>query len=364
MLTLPRQLSRRLLHLLPLRDRLPAAGVLLLLLLATQSAAPAPAQQLVATDTAASAARARTVTIAFGGDIHFEGPLASKLARDPATVLAPVAPLLRRADVAIANLETAITERGSAVPKDYNFRAPASALAALQSAGIDAASMANNHGMDFGPVGLTDSLAAGIAGHFPLIGIGRNDTEAFRPYRVVVRGQRIAVIAATDVIDNALIRSWTAGPRQAGLASAKDVPRITRAVREARTTADTVVVYLHWGVQGSRCPSAAQRNLADALIKAGADVVVGTHAHALQGAGRSGGAFVAYGLGNFAFYTRSGLGAQTGVLTLRITGRHVDSYVWSPAVIRSGVPTPLAGLPAAQGVSAWDTLRTCADLTP
>jgi poly-gamma-glutamate capsule biosynthesis protein CapA/YwtB (metallophosphatase superfamily) len=348
---------------LPRRLRVPAAagGVLLVAALAAPSAAPA--SQAIAKKSAPPR-RMRAVTLAFAGDIHFEGTVATKLARDPASVLAPVAPLLRRADVAVVNLETAVTDRGTAVPKDYNFRAPASALTALKAAGIDAASMANNHGMDFGPVGLMDSLAAGAAARFPLIGIGRNDTEAFLPYRTVVRGQRIAIIAATQVIDKPLIASWTAGPRQPGLASAKDLKRITRAVREARKTSDTVVVYLHWGVQGSQCPSVAQRGLADSLIKAGADVVVGTHAHALQGAGRSGGAFVAYGLGNFAFYTRGGPGTQTGVLTLTVTGRHVDKYVWSPAAVRSGVPTPLAGSPAVQAVSGWNQLRRCTPLTP
>jgi poly-gamma-glutamate synthesis protein (capsule biosynthesis protein) len=224
--------------------------------------------------------------------------------------------------------------------------------------------MANNHGVDFGPVGLADSLAAGTAAHFPLIGIGRTDDEAFHPYRAVVRGQRIAVIAATQVIDKALVASWTAGPIHPGLASAKDVPRLVRAVKDARRSADTVVVYLHWGVQGADCPTIAQRSLAAALIVAGADVIVGTHAHALQGAGRADAAFVAYGLGNFAFYTRRGRGTQTGVLTLTVTGRHVDSYRWSPAVIHSGVPAPLTGTAAAQAVSAWNKLRGCTGLTP
>lgn len=347
----------------PRRHRVLAAagGVLLVAALAAPTAPPTRQAGLAE---AAAPRRMRAVTLAFAGDVHFEGALATKLARDPAAVLAPVAPLLRRADIAVVNLETAITERGTAVPKDYNFRAPASALTALKAAGIDVASMANNHGMDFGPVGLTDSLAAAAAARFPVIGIGRNSAEAFRPYRAVVRGQRIAVIAATQVIDTALIASWTAGPRQPGLASAKDLPAITGAVRAARKTSDTVVVYLHWGVQGSQCPSAAQRRLADALITAGADVVVGSHAHALQGAGRSGGAFVAYGLGNFAFYTRSGRGTQTGVLTLTVTGRHVDKSVWSPAVIRSGVPTPLPASSAAPAVAAWNQLRSCTGLTP
>ncbi|MDQ1708824.1 MAG: hypothetical protein QOG49_209 [Frankiaceae bacterium] len=308
--------------------------------------------------------RAAPVTLAFGGDVHFEGALTAKLATDPAGVLAPVAPLLRRADVAVVNLETAITDRGTAALKQYSFRAPAAAFTALTAAGIDVATMANNHGMDFGQVGLADSLAAAHAAGFAVIGIGRDDTEAFRAYTAIVRGQRIAVIAATQVIDRRLLAAWTAGPKHPGLASAKDLDRLTRAVRAARRVSDTVVVYLHWGVEGNQCPSADQRGLADQLVQAGADVIVGSHAHALQGAGRSGGAFVAYGLGNFAFYARGGLGAQSGVLTLTVTGRHVDRYAWAPAVIKGGVPTPLAGPAATAALAAWTGLRGCTGLTP
>ena len=62
-----------------------------------------------------------------------------------------------------------------------------------------------------------------------------------------MNGQRIAVIGATQVLDDHLISAWTAGPAKLGLASAKDEPRLLRAVREARGTSDTVVVFLHWG---------------------------------------------------------------------------------------------------------------------
>ena len=60
----------------------------------------------------------------------------------------------------MVNLETAVTERGEPVPKTYNFRAPPVGVPALRSAGVDVVSLANNHGMDFGEVGLLDTLDA------------------------------------------------------------------------------------------------------------------------------------------------------------------------------------------------------------
>ena len=97
----------------------------------------------------------------------------------------------------------------------------------------------------------------------------------------MIKGQRIAVIGATQVLDDNLITAWTATDTQAGLASAKEVPRLVAAVQAARATNDTVVVFLHWGVEKQTCPSASQQELARTLVDAGADIVVGGHAHRL-----------------------------------------------------------------------------------
>jgi poly-gamma-glutamate synthesis protein (capsule biosynthesis protein) len=304
------------------------------------------------------------VTLAFAGDVHFEGGIRSKVLADPDGLLAPVAPLLRSVDLAVVNLETAITERGTPAAKEYTFRAPAVALRALSAAGVDVASMANNHGLDFGLEGLEDTLTAARDTGFPLIGVGRDARAAYEPFRATVRGQRIAVIGATQVLDGALVASWTAGDDQPGLASAKEVDRLVTAVAAARATSDTVVVFLHWGVERATCPSVAQRDLARALVDAGADVIVGGHAHRLQGAGRLGDALVAYGLGNFLFSTRPGPGAESGVLTVTVTGRDVDAYAWHPARLADGVPRPLEGRDADAARAAWAELRGCTGLAP
>jgi poly-gamma-glutamate synthesis protein (capsule biosynthesis protein) len=302
------------------------------------------------------------VVFAFGGDVHFEGVLARKLAASPETVLAPIAPVLARADLAVVNLETAVTTRGTPAPKAYAFRAPPAAFAALRAGSVDVASMANNHGLDFGELGLRDSLAAARRHRFPLVGIGLDGRQAYAPYRRTIRGQRIAVLAATQVLDDHLISAWTAGPGKPGLASAKDVPRLLRAVRQARRTSDTVVVYLHWGVELMQCPTASQQALARQLLGAGADVVVGGHAHRLQGAGRLGDAFVAFGLGNFVWYGTSPLSTQSGVLFVTATGRRIDGYRWEPARIVEGVPRPLAGADRRRELASWHALRGCASL--
>jgi hypothetical protein len=334
-----------------------------------EASSAAPATELRASPARAEQRRSplgsgNPVVLAFGGDIHFEGVLSSKLSTSPSTVLAPIAPTLNRADIAVANLETAVTDTGFAASKQFVFRTPATAFSALRGGSLDVVSMANNHGMDYGEQGLRDSLAAARRYRFPVVGIGLDGKRAYAPFRRTVKGQRIAILAATQVLDDHLISSWSAGPRKPGLASAKDVPRLVQEVRRARASSDTVVVYLHWGVELEGCPTADQRSLARALVAAGADVVVGGHAHRLLGAGKMGNAVVGYGLGNFVWYGTSELSTQTGVLFVTATGRRIDSYRWVPARIRDGVPRPLSGSEQSSELRSWRALRGCTGLKP
>ena len=282
------------------------------------------------------------ITIAFAGDMNFEGTLRTRLDTDPSSAVGPFADVLRGADLAVGNLETAIATGGTRADKQFAFRAPPRALDALRAAGFDVVSVANNHGLDYGTDGLQETLAAkrAQADGF-VIGVGADDAEAFAPFSTVVDGQRVAVIAATQVLDSNLIQAWTATPTHGGLASAKRLDRLVAEVEKARATHDTVVVFLHWGVEKSTCPSAEQESLAHALADAGADLIIGGHAHRVLGGGRLGDAFVDYGLGNFLFKENSAEGARTGVLKVTITGRRVDGYEWVPGRISGSVPRPL-----------------------
>jgi poly-gamma-glutamate capsule biosynthesis protein CapA/YwtB (metallophosphatase superfamily) len=304
----------------------------------------------------------RPVVLAFAGDVHFEGPIGTELSSAPNLLLASISPVLRSADLAVVNLETAITTQGTPTAKTFVFRAPPSAFAALSAGGVDVASMANNHGLDYGEAGLRDSLAAARHYRFPVVGIGLNAEQAYRPFRRTIKGQRMALIGATQVLDDELISAWTAGPGKPGLASAKDVPRLVQAVRKARATSDTVIVFLHWGIELQQCPSPDQRTLAKRLVAAGADVVVGGHAHRVQGAGRMGKALVGYGLGNFVWYGTSELSTETGVLLVTVDGRKVLGYRWEPARIVDGTPRPLAGSERRAQIASWQSLRGCTGL--
>ena len=293
--------------------------------------------------------------------MHFDGRTLARLSR-PDTAFGPAERGLAAADVTAVNLETAITERGTPLGKTYHFRAPARAFAALRGAGVDVVSMANNHAADYGRTGLDDTLAAIDSTGFPVAGLGRDAASAYAPRVLTVRGSRLAVLAASQVAEQTLA-TFPAGRSSPGIASAYS-PRLLAAVRAARQDADVVVVLVHWGVEHTSCPSAAQRDLARRLSAAGADIVVGAHPHELQGAGWLGSTFVAYSLGNYVWHaTQYPRAYDTGVLTVRTTGRSVTTASFAPARIDArGLPVPLTGAARTSATRSFSALRSCAGL--
>lgn len=333
----------------------------------TTSASPTPRTPTPTTTTTA-VAEPGPITIAFAGDVHFEAQLRSRL-EDPTTALEPIAPHLAAADLTVVNLETSIGTSGTPEPKRFTFQAPPQAFDALAAAGVDVATMANNHGMDFGAQGLAETLAA-IAADPPIhvVGIGANADQAFAPSVVDIRGTTVAVIGAHSADDPRADPTdhWAAGEDTPGVAVPRDPDRLIAAVRDARNMADLVVVFMHWGVQGEGCPSRSQRSTAQAIADAGAEIVVGTHAHVLQGAGMLGQTYVAYGLGNFVWYNpNSEAASSTAVLTVTVDGGRVVAEDWIPARIRAdGLPRPVGGAEAATIAANLNEARNCAGLSP
>jgi poly-gamma-glutamate synthesis protein (capsule biosynthesis protein) len=307
----------------------------------------------------------KAVTLGFGGDVHFAGAVGERLATNPTTALGSTIPqLFANTQLSMVNLETAVTNGVCPEPqsKPYIFDAPPSAMTALKAATIGLATEANDHGEDCGPQGLSQNLTIASQAKYPIIGIGNNAAQAFAPYRVSLNGQRIAIISATQVIADNLVSGWTATSTQAGVASAIDPTALVREVQQVRKSADTVIVYVHWGTETQTCPNAQQGPLAQQLVKAGADLVIGTNAHVLLGAGYMGSAYVDYGLGNFAFYDNTAPETDSGSLIVTAVGRHITGVAFRPATILAGLPQPLTGAPAQAALQTWNAARTCTNL--
>ena len=119
---------------------------------------------------------------------------------------------------------------------------------------------------------------------------------------------------------------------------------------------------MHWGTEGQACPDQAQPALAPKLAAAGASIIIGAHAHMLQGSGWLGHTFIAYGLGNFLWWERS-YSTATGVLDLTIHPHAPLTVRFIPAVV-SGTGQPLAdpGAAARRAAAHNASLRACAQL--
>lgn len=294
------------------------------------------------------------ITIALAGDVTAGGVLASRLG-DGVDFVGPLAGVLRDADLAVVNVDAPIAEDPAA---DVATSRP-SILPALVTAGVDVVSVANDRSLDNGAAALERAMASDDVA---LVGYGADEDSAYRPFVREVGGHTVAVVAATQLLDPDRIATDTAGPEQAGVASAKRIDRLVAEVQAARAVADTVVAYLHWGTAGETCPSTSQQELAAALVAAGADVVAGPGAGRVQGAGRSGAAAVAFGLGGFL--VDDPVHPESGVLLVRVDGRDVLDIEWVPARRTDGVPQPLDGPESTAAVADWESRRSCTGLTP
>ncbi|MGZ4187925.1 MAG: CapA family protein [Solirubrobacteraceae bacterium] len=304
-------------------------------------------------------AGSRDVTLAFAGDVHFAGRVA-RLLKDPATTFGSIATVLESADLAAVNLETAVTSRGRPQPKTYHFATTPAAFTALRVAGVDLVTIANNHILDYGQTGLADTLAAAKAADFPYVGAGVNAAAAWAPYVTEVNGTKIAIVGVSQVAE--LASSWMATAHRPGVANAINLGQTLAAVRAAKRFARIVIVFMHWGTEGMACPDQNQLRLAPKLAAAGASIIVGAHAHMLQGSGWLGHTFVAYGMGNFLWWEHS-FSTATGVLKLTVHPQAPLSAQFIPAVVTStGQPIVDQGAAARRALAHYAGLRACAGL--
>ena len=300
------------------------------------------------------------ITLAFAGDVHFAGRV-SRLLRDPASTFGPITSVLKSADFTAVNLETPVTSRGQPQPKTYHFATTPGAFTALRVAGVDLVTMANNHILDYGRTGLADTLAAAKAAHFPYVGAGVNAAAAWSPYVTTINDTKIAIVGVSQVAE--LASSWVATAHRPGEANAINLGQTLAAVRAAKRLARIVVVFMHWGTEGMACPDQNQLSLAPKLATAGASIIIGAHAHMLQGSGWLGHTFVAYGLGNFLWWENS-YSTATGVLKLTLHPHAPLSAAFIPAVV-SGTGQPIVdrGAAARRALAHYASLRTCAGLS-
>ncbi|SEA99985.1 poly-gamma-glutamate synthesis protein (capsule biosynthesis protein) [Thalassobacillus cyri] len=297
----------------------------------TQAPAPEPTEQEKTGTT--------PMTLTFTGDVLFAWSLEQTVAEKGYEYpFQHVKEYFLQDDFTFVNFETPATERGTKEDKIYNFRTHPDAMDALANVGVDGVALANNHTLDFGIDGLLDTLHFADEAGLAAIGGGANESQAYQGYETTIQDKKVAFLNFSKVLPYI---DWYAVGDRPGVASGYQMDRVIRIIEETKQTSDYVFVQIHWGKEKDTQFNESEQAYAHAMIDAGADGIIGSHPHVLQGFEIYKGKLIAYSLGNFLFpdYVK-GETAQTGVLQLEIDENEELTYRFLPHFIKNDVIQP------------------------
>lgn len=189
---------------------------------------------------------------------------------------AETAAVLKGADLTLVNLEGPLVKNCPLTNAGMIFCGNSHGVEGLISAGVDLANLANNHALDYGQKGLTETVATLTKNKITLVG----------PEKIVVqnvKARKIAFLGYEDVNHRV------------------DEKKIKAQIQEAGSLANLVVVSLHWGTEYTPYPNKRQQELARLAIDSGADLIIGNHPHWIQPAEIYQGKLIVYAHGNFIF---------------------------------------------------------------
>lgn len=289
-----------------------------------------------------AAGAAESLRLAFAGDAMLARGVTQALRRHGVDhPLGDLAPVLRAADLAFLNLECVLGRAGNPFmpTRVFYFRADAAAARTLQRAGVDFASLANNHAMDYRAEALASTRALLAGAGIAHAGAGPDLAAARAPAWLSAGGRRVAVLAFADHY-----REYAAGPASPGIhylphaGGEAALGPLREAIAAARAQgADLVVVSAHWGPNWDDAPSPPIVELAHALIEAGADLVHGHSAHVFQGVEFHRGGAVLYGTGALVDDYRLEPGHRNdlqGLFVVELDGRGVTGVELLPLALR------------------------------
>ena len=232
---------------------------------------------------------------------------------------------MQQFDVFMLNNEFTYSTRGTPLKgKAYTFRADPSRVMNLEKLGTDVVLLANNHVYDYGKDAMLDTFDTLTQAGIPYVGAGRNLKEASAPVYFSSNGHLIAYVAASRAEKYKMTPQATES--EPGILRCYDMTDYLEEIREADARADYVVASVHWGTEYDNHASELQRKMAQQMIDAGADAVIGTHPHVLQGMEYYRGKPIIYSLGNFWFNDKD---LYTGMLelTLDVSDKKEDPQV-------------------------------------
>ncbi len=204
-------------------------------------------------------------------------------------------PIIKGADLSITNLECPITtfnkpisKTGPAlkgIPKTASF---------LADSGINLVTLANNHIMDYGQVGLKDTLKVLRAGNIDYVGADIDGLKASNTFYFEKFGIRIAILNFAE-------NEWSTTKNESPGANPVNPIQSFYSINEAKKNADAVIVINHGGNELTNLPSPNLKELLHFYVDAGADCVINHHTHFISGYETYKKKIIFYSLGNFIF---------------------------------------------------------------
>jgi poly-gamma-glutamate synthesis protein (capsule biosynthesis protein) len=210
-------------------------------------------------------------------------------------VFSGVRSLFSSSDLVVGNMETVLTHNGSPRDDKLCLKGDPSYAQALEKAGINILTLANNHCLDYGIEGLTNTKQALGEQDLKVLGAGRNYEEAAEPLIVEEREIRFGFLAFCH---DSTKHSGAATSNSAGIAPL-DYEKALESVAQLKQTVDHVILLLHWGLEYSHYPTPEQVEFARNAIDQGASAILGHHSHCIQGIETYNGGIIAYSLANF-----------------------------------------------------------------
>lgn len=233
--------------------------------------------------------------------------------------------IMKNSDIMVANNEFTISNRGTPLDKLYTFRASPERLNIYKEMGVNLVSTANNHIYDYGEEAFLDTLKYLKEYDIPNVGAGTNIDEAKAAFYYIVNGYKIAFISSTRAEKN--IKTPGATSNTGGTFRCYDNTLLKETIKEEKEKADYVVLLIHWGREDSHELEDVMISSGKEYIDSGADLIVGSHAHYLQGMDFYKDKLIAYNLGDFIFNRET---KDTGILSVKIDKDGKMSYYFIP----------------------------------
>lgn len=238
-----------------------------------------------------------TIRLIFGGDVMLARNVQFNTLAGEIDPFEHLTPLFAQYDLAVVNLECVISDQGAPHPgKGYTFRADPAMLDYLLEAGVDAVSLANNHAADYGQVAFLDTIERLAEADVHIFGGGMNRQTAYQPYYVRLKDTMIAIIGV-NFIETYYFAATDTRPGIAWY----DADYLSQVIREAAALADLTIIMPHWGIEYTGRISGTQVTAAQAMIDAGADLILGGHPHHIQPRDTYRGVEIYYSMGNLIF---------------------------------------------------------------